>query len=246
LLGVRPLKSLPIRLLLIVGVAATGLAAYGAYVSLPRNAPQVRTVMEVARKAVSTRTTRTRPAPLPASQAGGNYYGREIRQNLFNAPDPIVASAHGVAAGSVVHRFVVPPMPPADPLADTVYAGSVTVDGQTTALIESRSTREGDYVAAGGQWRNFQVVSVSREELTLDVNGVTRSLPVSDTMNIVPLTASAPVSTAQKSGATPIPPDSGATAKAMRAAVRTAEKQRRKKEKAAQALDEELGIKGSL
>lgn len=124
------------------------------------------------------------------SRLTARSYGSSIREGLFSAPQP-KADPAPVVPTVRAQTAVVPPAAPVDPLGDAEYSGSITVDGKTTALIQSRSTREGDYVAAGGQWHGLRIVSVTPQSLTVMVNGGPRTLPVSDSFNLVPLSASA-------------------------------------------------------
>jgi hypothetical protein len=108
---------------------------------------------------------------------------------MFNAPQP-PAPKPAPPPVAPPRQIVVPPPPP-DPLADAVYAGSATIDGRTTALIESRATRQGEYVFAEGSWHGLKVTEIARDHVSLSVNGVNRTLMSSDEMNVVPLSASA-------------------------------------------------------
>ncbi len=108
-------------------------------------------------------------------------------------------------------RPIVPPIPQPDPLADAIYSGSVTVDGKTMALIESRSSRQGQYVAAGDRWQNLEILAITPASITMSVNGAQRALAVSDALNVVPLARGATGSgPAGPSGASPQGPGGGA------------------------------------
>ena len=78
-----------------------------------------------------------------------------------------------------------------DPLADYAYAGTVTVDGETSALIEQRTSREGWYVRGGDAWKNYRILAVNEREVTVEVNGETRTLTKTDAVDVVPLAANA-------------------------------------------------------
>jgi hypothetical protein len=174
----------------------------------------------------------------------------DVREDMFGGPKPPDALIDAPRAQPAMQQTVPPPAPP-DPIADAVYAGSMTVHGETSALIESRSTREGGYVAPGGMWQGIPVIAVSPGSVTLEVNGVERTLPISDTINVVQLSASAPGTPsgvvdqaqldkkAQKAAKK--------AAKQLRAAMKKAEKQLKKQQKKAeQAMEEELSTAGNL
>lgn len=181
-------------------LAVLGLAAYGTYLAVPRSGPIRATAAAAlhrrslvhgpaARVASASATAATGESLLPGRSEAG--YGQAIRQNLFSAPQP-APPRPPAPPEKPAPAAVVPPAPPPDPLADAVYAGSVTVDGRTMALIENRSSHEGEYVVAGGQWRGFEVQSTAPGQVTLMVNGAPRTLIVSDALNVVPLSSSAP------------------------------------------------------
>jgi hypothetical protein len=134
--------------------------------------------------------TRDRAAPKFARPAL-NVYGEAVRQNLFYSPQPEVRKPVPVVL-KPVHSNPAPPVPSVDPLSDTVYAGSMTIDGNTFALLESRSTKRGEYLGAGASWQGFKVVSITPQQVTLAVSGSDRMLAVSDAFNAVPLNASVP------------------------------------------------------
>jgi hypothetical protein len=190
--GDRSMKTSRLYWTLAASASVVGIAAYASYIARPKRAalPAASATYRTVAGIRSVAKPGANGGTKPIARARGAYE-QAIRSNLFSAPQPIVVTAKPVPP-TPAPRIVVPPAPAPDPLADLVYAGSVTVDGKTSALIESRASREGDYVVAGGRWRQFEVVSITPQQLTLMVDGAPRVVVVSDALNVVPLSASAP------------------------------------------------------
>ena len=191
----KPLGS-HFRWPLVIAAAVTGLAAYGMYIARPKPIiPAQSQKTSVKRAHASSKThgqQHAEPvAAAPTEQASLSQaiYERAIRENMFNAPAPAEPKPAAPPARPPV--VIVTPPPAPDPLADAVYAGSATVNGKTTALIESRSTHQGEYVFAGGSWQGHKVVAIAPDQITLSVNNADRTLMASDEVNVVPLSASA-------------------------------------------------------
>jgi len=115
---------------------------------------------------------------------------RSIRADLFSAPLPPPAPSP-LPQKAQPTPLPVPAAPPIDPLADYVYSGVVMVDGEMSALIENRKTKEGWYVKAGDTWQNYRILSITDDQITVEVNGETHTLVKSDVYNVVPLQANA-------------------------------------------------------
>jgi hypothetical protein len=95
------------------------------------------------------------------------------------------------------------------------------------------------------------VIAVTPGAVTLEVNGVERTLPVSNTINVVQLSSSAPgmVSSLADQAKRNKKAAKAATKAEQkhRAAAKKAEKQRKKREKKAlQAIEEQLASSGNL
>jgi len=235
-----------IRWPLILVAAATGLGAYATYLKRPDlssrpSANSASITLPAAREFAPQKKIVARSSERP-------LYIRAIREDMFSGPkplDPRSAPPPGQAAPRV---FV---SPPNDPTSDAVYAGSMTVHGQTFALIESRTTREGTYIAAGDAWQNIPVVDVTPRAITFEVNGIDRTLPVSDTINVVQLSSSAPGMVSSPADQAKLDKKAAKAAaraeKKLRAAIKKAEKRRQKQEKKAlQAIEEDLANSGNL
>jgi hypothetical protein len=89
-------------------------------------------------------------------------------------------------------------MPPApattavsEPLADYAYTGTVTVDGEMSALLENRKDHRGWYVKEGETWPNSRIVALNTHEITIEIDGVQHTLTKSDVTDVVPLAADA-------------------------------------------------------
>ena len=199
------LKGLHVSWPLIVAAVVTGLAAYGAYISRPRPVSSL-PVTQAGRTQSHPAHPSARKPSTPATPSQVSYE-RAIRANMFNGPQP--PDPKPAAPPVKPQRQIVIPQPPPDPLADAVYAGSATIDGRTTALIESRSTREGEYIFAGGNWHGFDIAEIASDHVSLRVNGANRTLMKSDEVNVVPLSAtaagSAPANGAAAGQPSPLP-----------------------------------------
>jgi hypothetical protein len=185
-------------------VAAIGAAGYGVYALVPKPALPAQNVSPVSNRSPNRRNLPAGPASR-SSRPVLAHYQQAIQDNLFTAPLPKtqwkspVTSPPGLSASLAP----VPPIPPADPLSDAVYSGSFTVNGQTTALIERRSTREGTYVEEGKEWQGLPIVEISPSEVAFSINGTLRRLPKSEAFNTLPLTADAPGSENKTAGPSP-------------------------------------------
>lgn len=176
---------------LLFAVGVIGVVAYQTYAMNLNPKPRVQDATLLAGSGQGPQGT-TRSVPHPSRPVLGSYT-RVIRDNLFTAPQPAPPPENSVVQ-TPVSAVPVPPVPstPPDPLEDAVYSGSYTMGGKTTALIESRSTKQGDYVEEGDEWQGFRILSISPDEVLLSMNGTTRRLVKSDAINLVPLTTDAP------------------------------------------------------
>ena len=177
--------------LAIVTIAA--LAAYAAYVMSTQSALSHDSATQAPDHAARSATGPNSAQVGAPVQRALQSYGAAIGNNMFTAPQ-LNKHAGPVTQEPAPHAASpqLPALPPSDPLADAVYAGSVTIDGKTMALIESRSTKQGVYVEAGQDRQGFRVLAVSPGEVSVSVSGMTRHLPKSDNINFVPLAANAP------------------------------------------------------
>jgi len=117
-----------------------------------------------------------------------------IRADLFHGPSMPEPNAPPVRMPlPTVTSIASTSLLEVDPLADAVFVGSVTVNGQTLALIESRSTHDGEYVAVGGDWHGLEVTAISHDNVAFGASGGNRRLAVSDFFTVTPLNSSAPV-----------------------------------------------------
>ena len=175
-------------------VGAVALAAYGTYAKVSNAVLPSRNVLRPSSPSTAA-LTRTGPSLSQSSRPALTTYKQTIRDSMFAAPQP---TNHAPPPDKPAPPSPAPPVPsvsPTDPLTDALYAGSVTVNGKTMALIENRSTKEGVYVDVGGEWQGYRIVAVSADEISLSVSGTIRRLSKSDANNVVPLSAGAPGST---------------------------------------------------
>lgn len=181
-----------------LGTAAIGAAAVAWYLGPPLRTQLLGTRGLMAAGAASVQrdnsgTIRTQTAPRASvlRLAAGD---EALRPNMFAAPEPelqrpVPGRPSGPRTGPTSTD---PSLPEEDPLADAVYAGFVTVDGSTRALVETVSSGQGDYLNVGAGWHGYRIIAITPREITLSVNGRTRSLPISDAFNTVPLRTNAP------------------------------------------------------
>jgi|SRR5579871_5131085 len=112
-----------------------------------------------------------------------------ISPNMFSAPIPETPPSPPQPAA----RPHLPPPPPAaivrDPLADYTYTGTVSVNGEISALIEQRASKQGWYVKEGDRWQNYRILSITEDAITLQAGDGVHTLTKSDAINVVPLDA---------------------------------------------------------
>lgn len=122
----------------------------------------------------------------PARYPGPDESLRQVRSDLFGVAEP-----HNPAP-------VAPPPPP--PVAPTIppaealfgetawrYNGYVVIDGRLKAVLSNASTGESDFPEAGEVFRDWSVVAISAEGLSLrSASGATQVL-YPPPMNFVPL-----------------------------------------------------------
>ncbi len=172
--------------------AAATVAAFAVYFKPPEERIPDDAVKPQLAAWTGSSNSAKKPAVASEKELTSPYYLHAIRGNMFGRPMP-AASHTPPAKQSLAHAIVphVPAIP--DPLADAVYAGSVTRDGKTVALIQSRTKKTGKYIASGSHWNGFTVRSVSPKSIDLVRDGSKRTLERSDRINVVQLNASAPV-----------------------------------------------------
>ncbi len=195
-----------------LGVAMTVLMG----LARPNGAQERRAVAPPAKaghpkKAISPAPARpVHPARLPA-QSGGkdaeggptiepdsarrplSYYTKEVRQNLFSAPQPPPPpkpKPKPKPAPKPPPRVIVP-VAPINPFADWSYTGTVKMGDKTMALLENVKTKEGKYVAVGDSFMGATVGSVTDQTVTLQSGGKPTLLARSDNITVTPLDKSA-------------------------------------------------------
>lgn len=169
----------------IVALAWTLLGAYGCTNANSDPRLKTRGAADIRTHAAAPPTSK--PAETSLQRPSPDRYAGMISGSLFSAPQPTPIMAPKPTAPAPTKPIVPPPPPASDPLADAVYAGSVTINGRTMALIESRATRRGVYVGAGDQWNGLSIIDVTPQNITFSVEGAPRLLAMSTTINVVPL-----------------------------------------------------------
>ena len=135
----------------------------------------------------------------PAAKSGKSisYYTTAVRANLFAPPLP-------PAPRHTEHVMAVRPMP-VDPLAGWSYTGTVTVNGKDQALLEPSNGQPGEWVGVGSFFMGGKVLSVSQTSVTVKLNGEDHLMNRADTINPVPLNASATTAAPPPAAAAPKP-----------------------------------------
>jgi hypothetical protein len=120
------------------------------------------------------------------SPAFGDLFGKTPALQEVKAAPPALPRAQPPAA----------PAPPPDPLEGLVFAGLVTIDGRSYALVEDRATRQGEYLAPGDDFKGFNISAIDRNGVTLTNGDVPRRLALNDRYSLVPLSKEAGVASA--------------------------------------------------
>lgn len=165
--------------------------------NLPASAVKQSKVTRTSRVRVAMAEHNVAPKQQDVTRPSLDFYTKGVRGSLFSAPVPAPPKAAPVAK---LPRVIVPPSKPVfvDPFADWTYAGSVTVGDKKMALLENRTTKEGQYVLEGQPFMGLaNVKSVTDQMVTLVSAGKPTILAKSDAMNVTPLSASAAYLTAQ-------------------------------------------------
>lgn len=134
-------------------------------------------------------STNEAPKPRPLS-----FYTSGIRSDLFtvNEAAAIAMPKKKEAAKPVVQIADIQPVPPPNPLADYVYTGTVTANGQRYALLENSKTREGHFLAVGDSLLGGTVGDITDRGLTVNIAGAPQMMAKTDNYKLTPFDKSAP------------------------------------------------------
>lgn len=116
--------------------------------------------------------------------------GVGIKGDLFD--NPLVVPVQKVKPAAPAQPVVqpAPPVetpPPPDPLADYVYMGVSSLNGERFALLEHRKTHEGIYLKMGDAFNGYTAGRIDAKELTLDSPAGARTLALNDNYDLIPL-----------------------------------------------------------
>ena len=116
-----------------------------------------------------------------------DYYSGGIASQLFGVPsEPKPPPAKPLPLPP-------PPMPEApDPFSDFVYSGTVSLNGQTLALLENRKTKAGHFLGVGQPFLGGKVASLNDRQVVIDLGTTTRALAKTDDFKMVSLDRNAP------------------------------------------------------
>jgi hypothetical protein len=84
-----------------------------------------------------------------------------------------------------------PTPPPPDPMGDWTYTGTVAIGDQVYAVVESKSSKSGQYLKVGDNLQGGTIQHIAQDQITLTLNGQPRTLAKSSAFNITPLNAAA-------------------------------------------------------
>ncbi|MCX6359112.1 MAG: hypothetical protein NT029_04870 [Armatimonadetes bacterium] len=175
----------------------------------------VMVVAQTRRETVTSTPRRAGAQPqatvrLPAAKPGRSpleFYVGAVRGDLFTSPQ---ASAPLPAPVPVVKPLPPPPAPVVvDPFADMAYTGTVTIGGQTLAVVENTKTKEGQFARKGDSVVGGTVTDITDRTLTVSVSGVPRTLTKTEDYKLVSLDKNAAFLSAQP-GQPGAPPPLGA------------------------------------
>jgi hypothetical protein len=120
------------------------------------------------------------------------FYTQSVRGNLFSAPPPPEPPKPKVVkTPPVVTRPTPPVVVMVNPFQDWVYAGTIKVGDNITALLENSKTKEGQYVTVGSSIMGAEVTHITDQQVTVMAAGKPTTIAKSDTITVVPLTKSA-------------------------------------------------------
>lgn len=125
--------------------------------------------------------------PPSAARAALSRYADGILSDLFGRPP--ASSAKPAAPLRPRAAVAQPSSAPAAPdrLADYLYTGIVTVDGERRALVENRRTKQGVYLKQGDPFLEFTVGAITPDSITLCAGSQNRTLARNDRYDLVPL-----------------------------------------------------------
>lgn len=197
---------------LLLGAVLLGACAFFLVQSRPNGAQNLpnsevrkvrRSPAKTVRVALAERAT-SEDKPAPNARPSVDFYTKGVRAGMFSAPQPPPPKPAPVVK---LPKVIVPPVTPVivNPYADWGYSGTVTAGDKKMALLENRTTKEGQYVQQGQSFMGAEVKSITDQSVTLVSAGKPYTFAKSDEINVTPLTASAAYLTAPPPQPTPDP-----------------------------------------
>jgi hypothetical protein len=163
---------------------------------------------------LSTESARTVEEPA-APRLPLAYYTQTVKQDLLSGPAPVavapaprparprVAAPEPPPAPAVAPPRAAEPPPPAPAVRTEAYTGTVTVRGETLALIEDRQTGVGRYVRVGDPLSGGSVSAIGRDSVTIRTDAGDVRLRKNQEYSLVPLNRSADFLTARPAAPAP-------------------------------------------
>jgi hypothetical protein len=125
-----------------------------------------------------------------------DYYTKGVRDSMFSAPQPPKVKEIAVPKPKPRPPVKVPPVI-VNPFADWTYSGTVSMGDEKMALLENRTSKDGEYIKEGDNFMGAKVSAVTDQMVTLTSAGKPYMLAKADTINVTPLDKSAAYLTAQ-------------------------------------------------
>ena len=181
------------RFVFAAGVLVLGIAATAALVRTPR--PSLVSSESSVEETDASPASPTSEKTVAATAKAPEFYGDNVGSGLFvrhaSSPEASALAQADAPAPSSTLSDPPPTVAVHDPLAEYIYSGTVTIDGQKQALLENARTRQGWYLRPGENFMGATVKQIDDRMVTLNVHGQLRRIPKSTAYNVVPLNAQA-------------------------------------------------------
>ena len=120
------------------------------------------------------------------------YYTGAVKSDLFSAPAPPAPKLEKVVIKTPEPVKIATPVEEIDVFADYAYSGTVTMGGESMALVENKKTREGQYLKVGESFMGAKVAMINDRSVSFDlVGGKSKMLAKTDDYTMTPLNTNA-------------------------------------------------------
>jgi hypothetical protein len=175
--------------ILVIGVVALGAIVLA---QTQKHSKPVPLQLALREKTIQNNTQTDTPASTERKPL--SYYTGAVRASLFTSPEAAVESAP--PAPLIKHTVKLPSVKiaapaPLNPFADYVYSGTVSLKGETLALIENSKTHDGQYLKQGDTFMGGKVKEIAERSVTLNAAGKPYTLVKTVDFKLLPLDKSA-------------------------------------------------------